>query len=71
MNIFISERPRPSKSSNAGAELFVMPERHCVEAAGHIPKGLTVVPVATLDDTVDAIRSWVAGEPTVSCPAQD
>ena len=48
-----------------------MPERHCVEAAGHIPNGLTVVPVATLDDTVDAIRSWVAGEPTVSCPAQD
>jgi len=64
-------RQKLAGARNAGAELFVMPERHCVQAAGHIPKGLTVVPVATLDDTVDAIRSWVADEPTVSCPAQD
>lgn len=64
-------RQKLTGARDAGAELFVMPERHCAEAQGHIPDGLQVVPVATLDEAITAIRSWVAGEPTAACPAQD
>ena len=64
-------RQKLAGARDAGAELFVMPERHCVEAAGHIPDGLTVVPVASLSDAIEAIRAWTAGEPTANCPAQE
>jgi PDZ domain-containing protein len=64
-------RQKLAGARDAGAELFIMPERHCAEAAGHIPDGLTVVPVATLTDTVEGIRAWAVGEATASCPAQD
>jgi len=42
---------------------------HCEEAAGHIPDGLTVTPVETLDDALAALDAWRAGEPLPSCPA--
>lgn len=53
----------------SGATLFVMPKAHCREAAGHIPDGLTVVPVETLTQGVEAIQGYVAGEPLAACPA--
>jgi hypothetical protein len=46
-----------------------MPAEHCTEAAGHIPDGLTVTPVETLADGIDAIRAYTAGETVLSCPA--
>jgi PDZ domain-containing protein len=46
-----------------------MPSEHCGEAAGHVPDGLTVVPVETLADGIDAIRGYRAGEPLEACPA--
>jgi hypothetical protein len=52
----------------AGATLFLMPEVHCEEAAGHIPDGLTVVPVTTLQGALDALAAWRAGETLVTCP---
>ena len=64
-------RQKLAGARDAGAELFVMPERHCAEADGHIPEGLTVVPVATLSDAIEAINAWRTGQPTASCPAQD
>ena len=51
------------------ATLFLMPESHCVEAAGHIPDGLTVVPVKTLADGIAAIEAFTAGQPVAACPA--
>jgi PDZ domain-containing protein len=54
----------------SGATLFLMPVEHCSEAANHIPDGLTVVPVETLTEGIDAIRSYRAGEPVAACPAE-
>lgn len=51
-----------------GATLFLMPERHCAEARGHIPSGLTVVPVANLAEAIEAVRAWVAGKTVTNCP---
>ncbi len=53
----------------AGATLFLMPAEHCVEAAGHIPDGLTVTPVETLTEGIEAIQAYTAGETVLSCPA--
>ncbi|MDO8306960.1 MAG: S16 family serine protease [Actinomycetota bacterium] len=55
----------------SGATLFLMPEEHCSEAAGHVPDGLAVVPVQTLADGIEAIRAHAAGQPVGSCPAAD
>lgn len=64
-------RQKLAGAKDGGAELFLMPERHCAEARGHVPEGLTVVPVATLSDAVDAVRDWVAGESLATCPQED
>ncbi|UED84294.1 YlbL family protein [Streptomyces profundus] len=40
----------------AGAEYFLTPEENCATAAEHVPDGLTLVEVATLDDALDALR---------------
>ena len=64
-------RQKLAGARDGGAELFLMPERHCAEAEGHVPDGLTVVPVATLSDAVDAITGWVAGDSLTACPQQD
>lgn len=61
-------RQKLAGARNGGAELFLMPERHCAEAEGHVPDGLTVVPVATLTDAVEAVQAWVAGQPLATCP---
>lgn len=63
-------RQKLAGAREAGASLFVMPAVHCGEAQGHIPDGLTVAPVETLDDAVSAIESFVAGDEVASCPAE-
>ena len=45
-----------------------MPQKHCAEIEGHVPDGLTVVPVGTLTDSVNAIEAYVAGKAVASCP---
>lgn len=62
-------RQKLAGARGAGATLFLMPEVHCEEAAGHVPDGLTVVPVATLQDSLDALSAWRAGDPLPQCPA--
>ena len=62
-------RQKMAGARGAGAELFLMPKEHCAEAAGHIPDGLTVVPVETLTDGVAAIQAYNAGKPVATCPA--
>lgn len=64
-------RQKLAGARDSGAGLFVMPERLCAEAEGHVPDGLTVVPVTSLTETIEAIRGWVAGESLPACPAQD
>jgi PDZ domain-containing protein len=61
-------RQKLAGARNAGAELFLMPKVHCTEAAGHIPDGLTVVPVETLTDGINAIKAYNSGKPVATCP---
>lgn len=63
-------RQKLAGARDAGAELFLLPERHCAEAEGHVPEGLTVVPVTTLTEAIEAVRAWTAGESLTACPAQ-
>ncbi|MGI9196503.1 MAG: YlbL family protein [Candidatus Nanopelagicales bacterium] len=62
-------RQKLAGARGAGATLFLMPQVHCEEAAGHIPDGLTVVPVSTLQDSLDALAAWRAGQSLPQCPA--
>jgi Lon-like protease len=62
-------RQKLAGARDAGATLFLMPAEHCTEAAGHIPDGLTVTPVETLTDGIEAIQAYTAGETVLSCPA--
>jgi len=62
-------RQKLAGARGAGATLFLMPREHCDEAQGHIPEGLTVVPVSSLDEALVALERWQAGEGLVSCPA--
>ncbi|MGB7983212.1 MAG: S16 family serine protease [Candidatus Nanopelagicales bacterium] len=46
-------------AQRAGAGLFLAPENNCDEVVGHVPDGLTVVPVATLDQARATVEKWV------------
>ncbi|MBU6243818.1 MAG: PDZ domain-containing protein [Actinomycetales bacterium] len=64
-------RQKLAGARGAGAELFLMPAAHCAEAAGHIPDGLTVVPIKTLADAVTAVQLWTSGRTGLAaCPAE-
>ncbi len=62
-------RQKLAGARNKGAELFLMPAVHCAEADGHVPDGLTVAAISTLDEAVTAIDTWTAGGVPVACPA--
>jgi PDZ domain-containing protein len=62
-------RQKLAGARDAGATLFLMPEVRCEEAAGHVPEGLTLVPVTTLQGALDALAAWRAGETPLACPA--
>ena len=56
---------------NAGAEWFLAPTANCNEVTGHIPAGLTVFAIATLDDALAALKAIESGGDTSSlhaCP---
>lgn len=61
-------RQKLAGAAAAGATLFLMPSSHCDEAAGHIPDGMTVVPVDTLDAAIVGIEAWRTGAPVPTCP---
>lgn len=59
-------------AKDAGAEWFLAPESNCDEVTGHVPDGLTVFSVATLDDSLAALEAIRTGEGVSdlpSCPA--
>ena len=62
-------RQKLAGASDAGAELFLIPAVHCKEAAGFIPEGLTVTPIATLTEAVEAVKTWTTGGTVKACPA--
>lgn len=64
-------RQKLAGARESGAEIFLMPAQHCAEAEGFIPDGLTVVPVATLDEAMSALEAWRAGGPLASCPISE
>ena len=61
-------RQKLAGAAGEGAELFLMPKGHCAEADGHVPDGLTVVPVSTLDDAIAALDTWRSGGELPRCP---
>ena len=52
---------------DAGAVLFLAPEGNCDEVIDHIPNGLTVAAVATLEDAMDEIESFNKGAKVTGC----
>ena len=42
---------------DAGASVFLAPEKNCGEVVGHVPSGLRVVAVETLDDALTALET--------------
>jgi PDZ domain-containing protein len=58
---------------SAGAEYFLAPSDNCDEVTGHIPPGLSVFAVKTLDDSLADLKVVAAGGDTSAlkaCPAQ-
>ena len=54
-------------AKDAGATLFLAPKANCDEVVGHIPNGLTVVPVETLTEAISAIADYNAGKTLGQC----
>jgi PDZ domain-containing protein len=54
-------------ASSAGARLFLAPESNCDEVLGHVPDGLTVVPVGSLSQAREVVTDWVA-DPNAPLP---
>jgi PDZ domain-containing protein len=55
---------------DAGAEYFLAPEANCNEVVGHVPDGIRVLSVATLDDALaalDAVASSKGIDALASC----
>ena len=51
-----------------GAKYFLAPASNCDEVVGHVPNGLTVFAVKTLDDSLKALSAIKAGSGTASLP---
>lgn len=51
-------------AQDAGVEWFLAPSANCDEVTGHIPDGLTVFSVETLDDSLAALEAIRTGEGT-------
>ncbi|CAN5237559.1 PDZ domain-containing protein [soil metagenome] len=49
-------------ASNAGATYFLAPASNCNEVTGHVPAGLTVFSVDTLDDAIGALEAISDGD---------
>lgn len=44
-------------AQRAGADYFLAPETNCDEVVGHVPPGVRVFAVETLDDSIDALEA--------------
>jgi Lon-like protease len=50
-----------------GATVFLAPQGNCGDILGHIPEGLVVIPVATLDEAIEALEAAQKGLPVPQC----
>jgi PDZ domain-containing protein len=48
-------------ASGAGADWFLAPAANCEEVVGHVPDGLEVFAVATLDEAIDTVETIADG----------
>lgn len=53
---------------DAGATHFLAPAENCGEVVGHVPQGLTVFAVETLDDAIAAVEAVAEGADTSQLP---
>lgn len=60
-------RHKMNGARNDGASAFIAPAGNCPDIVGHEPPGLTVIPVATLAEAVEALRALQAGQPVPRC----
>ena len=60
-------RHKMNGAKNDGASVFIAPASNCPDILGHEPPGLTVIPVATLAEAVDALRAYQSGQPVPRC----
>jgi PDZ domain-containing protein len=59
-------------AKDAGATYFLAPRANCDEVSGHVPDGLHVFAVKTLDDSLavlDALREGTSTSQLPTCPA--
>jgi len=54
---------------DAGATWFLAPAENCDEVVGHVPSGISVVAVDTLDDALSALDAIAAGQDAATLPA--
>jgi PDZ domain-containing protein len=52
-----------------GATWFLAPQSNCDEVVGHVPSGIRVVAVKTLDDAITAVKAIASGAGTASLPS--
>jgi len=52
---------------DAGAVLFLAPAGNCDEVIDHIPDGLTVAAIETLEDAMDEIEAFNSGAQVTTC----
>ena len=55
-------------AEGAGADYFLAPSDNCAEVVGHVPDGLRVFSVATLDDAVDVLDAIAADDDLAALP---
>lgn len=55
-------------AADAGAKYFLAPKANCNEVTGHVPAGLQVFAVATLDDSLAALKAISSGADTSTLP---
>ncbi|MBG6179906.1 YlbL family protein [Arthrobacter sp. CAN_A1] len=64
-------RQKLAGARESGAEVFLAPAANCGEVVGHVPDGLQVVRVETLDDAVKAVQTIGAGDDASALPTCD
>jgi PDZ domain-containing protein len=56
---------------DAGAKWFLAPSSNCNEVVGHVPDGISVFAVSTLDDSLTALKAISSGGSTASLTSCD
>jgi PDZ domain-containing protein len=62
-------RQKMFAARGAGATWFLAPSSNCDEVTGHVPGGLRVVAVKTLDNSLAALKAISTGANTASLPS--